>query len=523
VKKIIGVLLAGLLLIAGGCSSGGSERQGAGEELIISIGQHMADGNYDPVQGYGMYEPDIFHNGLLKVDADLQLQPDLAEKYEVSADGLVYTYYLRKDIKFNDGQRLTAKDVVFTYERAKESGSAVDLTALAEIAAPDDYVIVIRLNKPFSPFAASSALLGIVPAHAYGENYGDYPIGTGAWKVAQLDRRQQVILVPNEHYFGEKPSFKKVTILALEEEAAFASAKSGKLDLVMVNPEYSKEKISGMELKAIKTTDNRGLQLPVMPARTVDGKVVGNDVTADIAIRQALNIGIDRKKIIENAFNGIGTPAYGRISYLPWQNSEPLATDNRVEEAKKILEDAGWIDRDGDGIREKNGIRAEFKITGRTDDLQRYNLAVAVAEDAKKLGINMIPVSASWAECKEWTPSIPTVWASGSYSPVDLYLCYHSSLIGKGTNNQAGYSNAKVDEYLEKALSATSSEEATDYWKLAQWDGSVGANGDYPWLWIVNMEHTYFVGDRLDIGKQRPHPHGHGVPVIQNLNEWQWK
>lgn len=524
-KKVWVVFLFGLTLMLFGCSSSTSENQRVQkEEIIISVGQHMADGGYDPIQGYGMYEPDIFHSSLLRFNHDLKLEPDLAVSYEVSPNGLTYTFHLRKDIKFNDGKSLTAKDVVFTYQKAKESGSAVDLAAMDHIKAIDDYTVVIELKQPFSPFLASSALLGIVPEHAYGANYGDNPVGTGAWKVMQLDKKQQIILTPNEHYYGKKSQFKKVTILALEEESALASAKSGKLDLVMVNPEYSKEKISGMRLEALQTTDNRGFQLPVVKETiTADGKVIGNNITSDFAIRKALNIGVDRETIIQNAFNGVGAPTYGRISFFPWKNSEPLISDNRVEEAKKVLEDAGWVDTDGDGIREKDGVKAEFKISGRTDDLQRYNMAVAVAEDAKKLGINMVPISLPWSECKELTPSTPTVWASGSYSPYDLYLCFHSSMIGKGTNNQARYSNPQVDAYLDQALAAVTPDEATQYWKLAQWDGEVGANGDYPWLWIVNMQHTYFVKEGLDIGNQRPHPHGHGVPVIQNLNEWSYQ
>lgn len=66
-------------------------------------------------------------------------------------------------------------------------------------------------------------------------------------------------------------------------------------------------------------------------------------------------------------------------------------------------------------------------------------------------------------------------------------------------------------------------EEAIRYWKLAQWDGKKGINADYPYLWIVNIDHTYFVRDGLDIGEQRIHPHGHGAPVIANMNEWSMK
>jgi peptide/nickel transport system substrate-binding protein len=93
-------------------------------------------------------------------------------------------------------------------------------------------------------------------------------------------------------------------------------------------------------------------------------------------------------------------------------------------------------------------------------------------------------------------------------------------MIGVGINNTSLYSNSKVDAYMDQALAATNMEEAIEYWKLAQWDGQTGINADYPFLWIVNIDHTYFVRDGLNLGNQMIHPHGHGQPVIANMNEW---
>ncbi|EGO65468.1 ABC transporter substrate-binding protein [Acetonema longum] len=526
--KWIAFILAGILtvcLILPGCTGPSGKSQADSrprDELIISVGKGAASGGYDPCTGYGIYGYGLFFSSLLRFNADIEVHPDLATGYTVSKDGLTYTYHLREDVKFSDGTPLTAKDVVFTYLTAKSSGSSVDLTVLASAQAVDNKTVVFILHKPWSPFASTTALLGIVPEHAYGREFGDKPVGSGPWKLAQLDKEQQLIVVPNEYYYGTKPSFKKVTILNLEEEAALASAKSGRLDVVMVNPEYSKETVEGMHLVALPTVDNRGFNLPVTPESSrADGKVAGNNVTSDFAIRKALNIGIDRKKIIQNALSGVGTPAYGRVDALPWFNPSTPFKDNQVEEARQILEAAGWKDTDGDSIREKNGLKAEFTITGRTDDLQRYNLAVALSEDAKKLGIHLKAQAAPWTDCKSQALHTPTCWGSGDYNPLDLYNGYYSQMAGVGSNNPSSYSNPQVDAYIDQALAATSMEEAIRYWQLAQWDGKTGINADYPFLWIVNIDHTYFVRDGLDLGKQLLHPHGHGQPVIANMNEWQ--
>jgi peptide/nickel transport system substrate-binding protein len=495
------------------------------DALVVSVGG-MTGGNYDPCKGYGIYGTGIFHTALLKINTQVQTEPDLATGYTISDDRLVYTFTLRGDVKFSDGSPLTPEDVVFTYLTAKNSGSSVDLTMLDKAEVVDGKVR-FTLNRGFSPFIRTAALLGIVPKNGYTENYARNPIGTGPFKVKQLDIHQQLIVEPNPYYYGIRSPFKQISFLAIDEQSALAAAKSGQIDVVMVNPEYAKEKVAGMHLETVKTSDNRGFNLPTIP-ETVNaaGQTVGNSVTADLAVRRALNIGISRQEIINNALNGIGTASWVRFEGLPWASEEPGLKDGQVEEAKRILEAAGWIDSDGDGVREKNGVKCEFRITGRTDDLQRYNLAVALSQNAKKLGVTIIAESMDWPTAQKIARNVPTCIGTGDYSYLDVYRAFHSSYAGIDTvnlSNSPMYRNPKVDGYLEAMLAASNEKDAIDLAKKAQYDGTGGVNADFPYLWLVNIDHTYFVRDGLDLGVQRIHPHGHGEPVIQNLNEWKFK
>lgn len=532
-KKLFTLLTVSILIVSllAGCGGNGQSNgasatnPAAQDSLVISVGG-FTGGNYDPCKGFGIYDPSIFHTALLKFDNSLQTENDLATGYTVSEDGRIYTFAIREDVKFSDGRPLTPQDVVFTYMTTKTSGSGVDLTML-EKAEVVDGKVVFTLNKPYSPFIRRAALLGIVPEHAYGEKYGENPIGTGPFKVKQLDMNQQLIVEPNEYYYGTKSPFKQITFLKLEEEAALAAAKSGQLDLVMVNPEYARETVPGMHIETIKTSDNRGFNLPTIPeTKNAAGATVGNNVTSDPAVRKALNMGINRQEIINNALNGVGTPSWVRFEGLPWANLEPALKDGQVEAAKKMLEEAGWIDTDGDGIREKNGLKCEFKITGRTDDLQRYNLAVALSADAKKLGVNIIAEAKDWASARDNARSVPTCIGTGDYSFIDVFNAFHSSLAGidiVNLSNSPMYNNPKVDGYLNAMISAKSEAEAVEFAKKAQYDGTTGANVDIPYLWLVNIDHSYFVKDGLSLGTQRIHPHGHGTPVVQNLNEWKFE
>ncbi|GHV61965.1 ABC transporter substrate-binding protein [Spirochaetia bacterium] len=494
------------------------------DSLVISVGSGVTGGNYDPCKGYGSSGIDLFHSALLKINTQVQTEPDIASGYTVSDDRLVYTFTIRNDIKFADGTTLIPEDVVFTYETARGSGSGTDLTMISSIEIVDGSKVRFTLNKVFSPFIRTTALLGIVPKHAYNDNYARNPIGTGPFKVKQLDINQQLIVEPNPYYYGTKSPFKQITILNIDEQAALAAAKSGQLDVVMVNPEYAKDAVKGMHLENIKTSDNRGFNLPTIPeTKNAAGIIVGSNVTSDIAVRRALNIGISRQTIIDNALNGVGTASWVRFEGLPWASEEPGLTDGQVDEARRILQAAGWIDSDGDGIREKNGVRCEFRITGRTDDLQRYNLAAALAENARPLGINIIAESMDWTGAQRIARGVPTCIGTGSYSYLDVFNAFHSSYSNPdmvSLSNAPMYNSKTVDGYLEAMLAASSEAEAIALAKKAQYDGTTGANVDLPYLWLVNIDHTYFVRDGLSLGVQRIHPHGHGVPVIQNLNEW---
>jgi peptide/nickel transport system substrate-binding protein len=516
-RKVLLLSWLVIIILIAGCTSAKDSKVVVKDEITISAGVNLVAGGYDPTAGYGVWAPDIFHSHLLQVKENNQLTNDLATSYEVSPDGLTYTFRIRTDARFSDGHPLTAEDVVFTFETTKNKASAADLTMLDSVNAPDASTVVFRLKHPWSTFVFHLSEIGIVPKHAYGQNYGDHPIGSGAWKIAEFAKEQQLILVPNEHYYGIKPKLKKVTILKLDEDAALAAAKSGQLDLVLVESEFAKTKVDGMTLYKMAAMDAFTINLPTMP-ETIDatGKKTGHQVTSDPAIRQALNIGIDRETIIQNALSGFGQAAYGAAPQLPWSSGNTFK-DNQLEAAKKLLEAAGWKDSDGDGIREKNGVKAEIVITGRSNDQARYNTVVALAEDVKKLGIRITPKSAPWSECRE-ARNIPTCWVFGQPNPIEFYRYYDSSQIGKAViGNPASYTNSAVDAAVRKALAAREPAEANRYWQ----EGQAIAQTDVPYLWIARPDVTYLVKAGLTIPSLKKLPtRGQGISIVENMNEW---
>ncbi|MDR1815553.1 MAG: ABC transporter substrate-binding protein, partial [Clostridiales Family XIII bacterium] len=491
----------------------------AADGIVVYVGSTVFDASLNPVKN--SYNPYSFTNcALLTVAPDSSYVGDMAESWTVSEDALTYTYTLKDGLKFSDGSDLTAGDVVFTYETVKANQAEnedVDLTRLASVEQTGDRTVAFTLAEPYSAFLDATALLGIVPSDAYDADAFDrYPVGSGPWKVVQYDASQQIIVEPNEYYYEGAPAIPRVTLVNMDASAALAAAQSGQLDVVMVGPDYATQTAAGMTLRALETMDIRNVSLPVTPVHMdeASGETVGNDVTADPAVRKALNIGIDRAAIIQNAFNGIGKPAQSFTANLPW--AEAVAVDDgRKDEAAALLDEAGWTDADGDGIREKGGQRCAFDVYAAED---RYVLAAALAEDAKALGIEIVPHSSDWGEIGENRATAGVVWGWGQYSPTVLYALLDSKAAFDGYNNVVGYNSPEVDALIDKALGETSQDAALEDWKQVQ----RLASEDVPYLYLVNIEHCYFVSDRVDISEatQIPHPHGHGAPILCNLKDW---
>ncbi len=529
------VMLASVVLLSG-CGKTSGEKSEAGKDtdsknsIICYVGHGFWDGSMDPVKGAFSYGYDFINNSLVRINADSEYEGDLAEEWNISEDSLVYTYQLKEDITFQDGSEFNAEDVVFTYETVMNhqgQNEKVDLSKLEKVEALDQNTVQFTLKEAYSPFLDTTAQLGIVPSDGYdSEAFDQIPIGTGPWKVVQYDTEQQLIVEANEDYFEGAPEIKRVTFVDMDNEAAFSNAQSGQLDVVMVQPSYTAETIKGMHMEKLETMDVRNISLSCREPQTYVNAAgeeveVGNAVTSDIAVRKALSIGINRYEVIENAMNGVGQPAEGWTGNLIWGNTKEYP-DGQIEEAKELLENAGWIDNDGDGIREKNGVKCEFEVYTPSDEQDRFMLATAVAENVKHLGISIVVKQTSWDEITAMAYSQAVLWGYGQFSPMvidSLFQSEHFTM--QAYSNTNGYENEEVDSLIAQAISANNQNDAIGAWKQAQ---TVYAE-EYPYLFLVNIEHCYFVSDRLDISvdTQSPHPHGHGIPIICNMKDWKLK
>ncbi|AKB53217.1 Dipeptide-binding ABC transporter, periplasmic substrate-binding component [Methanosarcina barkeri 227] len=395
---------------------------------------------------------------------------------------------------------------------------------LKNAVALDNYTVEFKLNDPQTTFIHKLSVIGIVPEHAYNETYGEHPIGSGPYRFVEWDKGQQAIFEANPDYYGQKPYFKKLTLLFMQSDTAFAAAKSGQVDIAEIPSSYANQKVDGMKIESLSSIDARGITFPMQPdtgKKTENGYSIGNNVTSDPAIRKALNIGIDRQALIDGALNGQGEEEFTGVDKLPWGNKDAIFEDGKVDEAKKLLADAGWKDTDGDGILEKNGTKAEFTLLYSSNAQERQALAVALSEEAKELGINIKVEGKSWDEIDTMAHSTPVVFGYGSLDPTDLYLRYYSKSYDPANyNNIILYNNSVVDNYLRTAITSTDQNTANKNWQLAAWDGTTGFSekGDATWLWIATINYMYIMDKDIDIGTPKIQPHG--ANIFGNILEW---
>ena len=192
------------------------------------------------------------------------------------------------------------------------------------------------------------------------------------------------------------------------------------------------------------------------------------------------------------------------------------------EAAPALLDEAGWILGE-DGVRTKDGARAELNLLYSNGDSVRQALAADLANQLGELGIACTIEGVGWDTAYDRALTEPLLWGWGAHTPMELYNIYHT--IGEtGSAQYSPYANETVDSYMDEALASADLEQSYELWRKAQWDGTTGVtqDGDIPWVWLVNVSHLYWVRDGLQIAGQKIHPHGHGWSIVNNVDQWSW-
>jgi len=385
--------------------------------------------------------------GLVKVNEKLEMVPDLAERWEVSKDGKIWTFYLRKNVKWHDGIIFTAEDVKFTFDSilnpkvnsVRRSDYIIDGKPI-QFKVLNKYTVQAILPKPFAPFLIHAGM-NIIPKHLLeGKDintaeFNRKPVGTGPFIFKEWQSGDHVSVVRNQNYYFGKPLLAAINYKIIpDENSQLVALEAGEIDDSGIPPkDYTRMK----SVKGIKVFEFDAL------VYTYLGFNLANPKFADKRVRQALAYATDKNQLVSLIFRGLASPAYAPSAPISWAYSDNVPKyPYNLEKAKKLLKEA-------------KAENLEFTILVNQGNKDREKAAVILQQQYKKVGVKVNVRVMEWSALLKIinAPKDPKDfeaviigWSLG-LDP-DAYSIWHSSQYPKGFNF-IKYKNPEVDKLLE--------------------------------------------------------------------------
>jgi peptide/nickel transport system substrate-binding protein len=403
----------------------------------------------------------LIFNGLVKYDKDLKLIGDLAESWEVSPDGLVITFHLRRGVKWQDGREFTAEDILFGFQTITNANTrtayAGDFKEVKEAKVIDPYTFRAAYKRAFAPGLSSWGSLVVLPKHLLeGKDintapFSRRPVGTGPFRFREWKTGEKIVLEANPGYFAGRPSLDGIIYRIIPDPATmFLELKSGGLDYMGLTPlQYQRQ----TETHKMKRDFRKYKYLAF--AYTYMGFNMKEEKFRDRRVRQAITYAIDKQEIIDGALLGLGLPATG--PYKPdtaWYNPNVRKYAYDPEKAKQLFAEAGWKSAGTGGPLLKDGKPFDFTILTNQGNDTRARCAEIIQRHLKAIGIQVKIRTVEWSAFinefidKKNFESVILGWTLGQ--DPDIYDIWHSSKVGPKELNFISYKNPELDDLLEK-------------------------------------------------------------------------
>lgn len=408
---------------------------------------------------------------LLEYDGDLELRGDVAERWEVLDDGLRLRFHMRRDARWHDGTPVTADDVVFAIRTLQDPKTATPYRSyvdkLKTVEKIDDHTVDAIYREPFAPALHTWASgLYLLPKHLLaGQDLlttplRREPIGCGPWRFVRWDPQQRIVLARNPDWHRRAPWIAEYNYRIIPDQASmFLELQSGGLDQMGLTPQqYARQTDDARFRKSFEKYAYTGfnytyLGFNLQPERGGPERFTG---FTDLRVRRALAHAVDKAEIIEGVLFGLGQAATGPYRPGTWfYNGAVSDPEFDPAKARALLDEAGWIDGDGDGIREKDGKRFKFTMLTNQGNKQREQVGQILQQRFRAVGVEADLRILEWSTFltefvdKFNFDAVILGWSTG-FDP-DQYLMWHSSKTGPREFNFVGYANAEVDGLLETA------------------------------------------------------------------------
>jgi peptide/nickel transport system substrate-binding protein len=420
----------------------------------------------------------MIYNGLVKYDKNMNIVGDLAESWDISSNGLVITFHLRKGIKWHDGKPFTSADVLYTYQATIDpktpTAYAGDFLKVKKVEAPDDYTFRVTYDKPFAP-ALISWSSAILPRHLLAgkditrSSLSRHPIGTGPYMFREWVAGQKIVLVSNPDYFDGQPYIDgRMTRIIPDTATMFLELRAQNIGMMGLTPlQYTRQ----TENNLFKNNFNKYRYLSF--AYTFMGYNLKNPLFADKRVRQAISYAINKDEIISGVLLKLGKPASGPYKPGTWAFNDKVKVYNyNPQKALALLNEAGWKKTGSEGLLKKDGQPFIFEIVTNQGNETRQKCAEIIQRQLKEIGITVK------IRVLEWSAFVTDFINKRRFDAVilgwtipldpDAYDVWHSGKTAAEELNFISYNNPEADEMLEKGRSTFDQKERKKYYDRFQ-------------------------------------------------------
>ncbi|QDP41228.1 ABC transporter substrate-binding protein [Radiobacillus deserti] len=521
--SFIGILIVSIFLITA-CSEdssssspddGSTDSTDSGDKNTLVFGRGADSVQLDPAKvtdGESLYVTNQIYDTLVRYkEKNTEVRPALATEWNVSEDGKTWTFKLREDVTFHDGTDFTAEDVVFNFERWATGGeyayygymfgATEDNPAgiIEKVEATGDYEVTFTLTQPNAPFLYTLAMppFGIASPEAieeHGENYFKNPVGTGPFVFEEWVKDDSITLSKNPDYYGEKPKVEEVIFRVIPDNGArFMELQSGSIDVMNgLNPQ---------DIEQVESSDD--LQIIRRPSMNVSYMAMNMEKgpLKEKKVRQAINLAIDKKKLI-TLYEGIGKEAKNPLPPSIWGYNDDIEDYGYdVEEAKRLLAEAGYPD----GFQ----ITLDIMSNPRPYMPQPKVTAQVIQQMLGEVGIEVEVIENDWdthlAKTENGEHEMALMgWIGDNGDPDNfLYVLLDKDNAKKGSaGNYAFYKSDELHDILIEAQTTMDKEKRTELYMEAQ----EIIHEDAPWVPIAHT--TPPLAANKSVTGYQPHPTG---------------
>ena len=483
------------------CTGGLAPADSPAGPAIVRIGWKGAPDTLNPGMSFLSDSYTIFnlvYDTMYELQLDNSFTLSLAESVETSVDGLVWHYKIRPGITWHDGQPLTAHDIAFTYNFYHDHPDFPYLPTytqhFASVAAPDNSTVIITLDAPIPNMEAQLVFLYVLPEHIWSQHLaGNAPleylnndlVGSGPFKLVEHSQNAFVHLAANPDYFAAKPKVDEVIFQTFANEDALVQAlQTGQVDMITELPKTTIpvlrkapniKLVTGPPL-APSLSDIFFNQIdPANCPTDAGGKCTGHPALRDRVVRQALAHATDKQQMIDVLLLGLGTPGLTLVpdSLTQWYNRSLQDYNFDLAKANQMLDEAGYQDSDGDGVREMpdGSHPLDFRLLWANDTPDAPRMAELLSQNWRQIGVKVqsqtFEPDALVALCCPAFDYDVIIWGWETDPDPNILLNVMTSAAIPNGSSESGYSNPLYDAlYAQQSVELDPKKRQALVWEM---------------------------------------------------------